>query len=254
MTTHLVSTPEDYYRLRQDFNMLLEERDLKNYNLLEVADTLFFTCLHFTSVHFSSLTYRTGDNGENQLEDSIPASRKDSLTNVKELSSLFLEFNKLPKKKNVGKITIELNGKQLIIDQPVLGKWIIEAIELKISEYDYPIGVLGEHMGLLSQVIQSKFNQESSDKTTLLENLKVLSTLSDHRYTGELNRIIASYCLDVNKMLNFLMNEDPEHLSNVQLRLYARILKLFKVHDFTKGFPSKSVLANRLRSVINASA
>lgn len=253
MTTHLATTNDDQYRLRQEFNFLLEERELRKYNLVNVADTLFFTCLHFETVHFSDLRYRTIEPEESYSDDD-PALRNDSIKNVKELSTLFLAFNKARDKNNIGEIAIEVGGTQIIIDQPALGRWIIEAIEDKISKYEYPIGILGEHMFLLSQTMQSKYQQVGTSQTSLLENLKALSLLSEHKYGGELNRMIARYCLDVHKMLTFLMNEDPEHFSNVQLRLYAAILKLLRVRDFTKRRPTKSALANRLRSVIVASA
>lgn len=253
VTMDLITTEEEHYRLRQDFNMLLETKEFRKYNLTEDADTLLYTCLHFFAVHFSDTDYRTVSKRNDESNETYAASRQESLINVRELSSLFLTFNQAKNKNNIGNITIDINNTPFVISQPTLGRWIVEAIESKIRENDYPVGILGEHNFLLSQVLQKKGRDRSDDETDMLEDLKLLSKLGDHKYIGERNRMIRRFCLDVHKMFAFLINEDPEHFSNVQLRLYAHILKLFRVHDFTKGFPSKSVLANRLRSVIQAS-
>jgi hypothetical protein len=254
METSIAITEAERHNLRSAFNLLLESRELNKYDLGNVADTLFFTCLHFANIYWpEEEDYRLTDRNNNTNPDVNrydTTSLNTSIQNVKELSSLFSELQKAKGRNTQTSMLIEIGGIPITISHPQLRNWIFEMVEASVKDGNYPLQTLGEHMYLLSDVLKKQDRSITSGDTPIAQDLKMLTQLSEYSYKGMVHKRIKSFCIDVHKMLTHLMNEDPEFYSAKQLRLYAYILKLFNVFDFTADNPSISTLANRLRTEI----
>lgn len=251
MVTHLAITDEEHHELQQKFNMLLEAPELRRYGLDKVADTLFYTCLHFNAILWTDSDYRIRNSSKASREDYYPSSKHSSKQNLRELSTLLMLSNTSKNKHCITDMSISINGIPITFTDEQLRTWIVSMIEKSILEGDFPLGALGEDLYLLYEVLKKKNTPVVAGQTDMIDDLRFLSSIPDHKYDGEQSRIIRRYCMDIHKMFSQFMNQDHTKYMNTQLRLYTCILKLFKIYDFTRGAPSASGLADRLRSVIS---